>query len=262
FIQRDPNETGRPLLTALAFNGQTLSILVGGFDVQSLYGDGPNLYAAFGSNPIGNNDVLGLSWGKEDDIDDAGDEFIGHRVATIGFISEASGWALFATNAGLNIAGSLLGVDLFAAAGNILNGNGDFWDYVEVGAAVTGAGAAAWKAFKWLKAYNKISKKRKILRINRAVGKEFEELVLRTMGWPKNHRKISHAGDRRIPDVITADEVIEVKSEIRISLDQQLETIGEWARANGKKATLIVSDRNKHVADRVRMFFKVEPFGG
>ncbi|MCK6456730.1 MAG: hypothetical protein L6Q92_09405 [Phycisphaerae bacterium] len=60
FIQRDPNETGQPLLTALAFNGQTLSILVGGFDVQSLYGDGVNLYAAFGSNPIGNNDPLGL----------------------------------------------------------------------------------------------------------------------------------------------------------------------------------------------------------
>ena len=43
FIQRDPNETGMPVLAA-AMNGTALVVLIGGFDGQSLYGDGMSLY--------------------------------------------------------------------------------------------------------------------------------------------------------------------------------------------------------------------------
>lgn len=44
FLQRDPNETGMAILTALACNGEALDILLQGFNAAVLYGDGMNLY--------------------------------------------------------------------------------------------------------------------------------------------------------------------------------------------------------------------------
>ena len=51
FMQRDVNETALPILTAYAFNGETIDILLGSFKGQGLYNDGMNLYTYVCSNP-------------------------------------------------------------------------------------------------------------------------------------------------------------------------------------------------------------------
>ena len=157
FTQRDPNETALPILIALASNGEAMDSLLSGISPHDLYGDGMNLYLYVGSNPVNARDAFGLYVDAfQDDIDALIDDLIGHRVAALGFINEGSGWVLFGTNTAVSIAGSLLGVDLLQAGRNILHGQGSFWDYVEVGAAATGAGYAAWKAFKWAKRFNRL----------------------------------------------------------------------------------------------------------
>jgi hypothetical protein len=60
FIQRDPNETALPIMTALAMNGESWSIATGGLDAQALYGDGMNLYGYLSSNPVNRSDPSGL----------------------------------------------------------------------------------------------------------------------------------------------------------------------------------------------------------
>ncbi len=61
FLQRDPNETGIPIIAALVMNGEAVSILFGGFDAQGLYGDGMNLYLFAGANPVMWRDPSGLN---------------------------------------------------------------------------------------------------------------------------------------------------------------------------------------------------------
>jgi len=70
FIQRDPNETALPILTALATNAETLAVAFGPFDAQVLYANGPNLYQYEGSNPVNNRDPSGLDWDPFDEADD------------------------------------------------------------------------------------------------------------------------------------------------------------------------------------------------
>ena len=60
FIQRDVNETALPIITALAMNERAMSILMSGFNVQGLYGDGMNLYMFAGANPVNLRDPSGL----------------------------------------------------------------------------------------------------------------------------------------------------------------------------------------------------------
>jgi len=60
FTTRDPNETGMPILAALAMNGTALDVLFGGFNGQSLYGDGMNLFQYVNSNPVSRRDPSGL----------------------------------------------------------------------------------------------------------------------------------------------------------------------------------------------------------
>ena len=70
FLQKDMNAAGLPVVAALAFNAAAMDAFLDAFDAQSHYGDGLNLYAYLGSNPIGRWDPLGLDW-WDDDIDDA-----------------------------------------------------------------------------------------------------------------------------------------------------------------------------------------------
>jgi RHS repeat-associated protein len=60
FLQRDPNETGIPIIAALAMNGEAAETLFGGFDAQGLFGDGMNLYLFAGGNPVNSRDPSGL----------------------------------------------------------------------------------------------------------------------------------------------------------------------------------------------------------
>jgi RHS repeat-associated protein len=62
FLQRDPNETGLPIITALLMNGQSMSILMSGFDARGLFGDGVNLYLFAGANPVNRLDPSGMTW--------------------------------------------------------------------------------------------------------------------------------------------------------------------------------------------------------
>jgi RHS repeat-associated protein len=63
FLQRDPNETGIPIIAALAMNGEAVAILFGGFGADGLYGDGMNLYLFAGANPANRRDPSGLTAG-------------------------------------------------------------------------------------------------------------------------------------------------------------------------------------------------------
>jgi hypothetical protein len=60
FLQRDPNETGIPIITALVMNGKAMQTLMAGLDVSVLYGQGMNLYLFAGGNPINCRDPQGL----------------------------------------------------------------------------------------------------------------------------------------------------------------------------------------------------------
>jgi len=145
FTQRDPNASGLPILMAAAMNGEGLEAAAGGFDAATAYGDGMNLYQYVHSNPITGRDPMGT-----DDFDDAMNDLQGYKVGAIGFINEAMGVILIGTKNAINFAGGLLGADLFEAGKNIINGEGSFWDWLEVGLTLTGPIAkVGMKAFSW-----------------------------------------------------------------------------------------------------------------
>ncbi|MFQ5811361.1 MAG: RHS repeat domain-containing protein [Armatimonadota bacterium] len=139
FIQRDVNETALPIITAPAFNGDTLDALVGVFDGQALYADGFNLYAYLDSNPVNLTDALGLyddSW-----LDDFIDEYTGHRLYALGTINEGARWASLGLQTALDIAGALIGLDVFESVELLASGRGGFWDSMNIVlAAAPGAG--------------------------------------------------------------------------------------------------------------------------
>jgi len=175
FITRDPNATALPILTAMTMNGQVIDVLLSSFDGQALYGDGVNLYLYVGANPVTGRDPLGLSQG---DFDDLLGDLTGQRVATLGFIREASGMVLLGMHTTVNIAGGLLGVDLLKAGANILSGEGTLSDWVEVGitAATTATGTIlAYKAVKWLRRYKASRRFRKAIERHHLLPREFEK---------------------------------------------------------------------------------------
>ncbi|MBC7835812.1 MAG: hypothetical protein H7Y88_12040, partial [Phycisphaerales bacterium] len=51
FFQRDPNATAMTLLAATAHHGRGGTAISIAFDMESMYGDGMNLYEYLGSNP-------------------------------------------------------------------------------------------------------------------------------------------------------------------------------------------------------------------
>jgi|GEM_PF-4612577 len=153
FVQKDMNETALPLATALAMNGDALDVLFGAFDSAGHYGDGMNLFAYLGSNPVNGLDPSGL-----DEIDDLIDDITGQRLYALGAINEGARWASLGLQTSLDIAGSLLGVDVFQSVQVLASGRGGFWDALNiVGAVVPGSGP-----------FRAIIKARKIRRAARA----------------------------------------------------------------------------------------------
>lgn len=85
FITRDPNETGIPILTALAMNGEIAAILLRGVSGETLYGDGMSLYQYLRSNPANGRDPLGLDAGNL--ISTLGSQFINGIIDTMDSLS-------------------------------------------------------------------------------------------------------------------------------------------------------------------------------
>jgi len=132
FTTRDPNETGMPILAALAMNGTSIDVFFGGFSGQSMYGDGMNLYEYENSNPISHRDALGLY----DDFDDMISDINGNRLYMIGTINEGARVAAIGLGLALDIAmGFMPGAGIYDAVQSIKalgSGGGGFGDAMNV----------------------------------------------------------------------------------------------------------------------------------
>ena len=67
FLQRDPNETGQPVIKDLAAFGQPPCNCPNNIDIMEAYQDGANLFEYVGSSPVNYSDPGGLDW-----LDDEG----------------------------------------------------------------------------------------------------------------------------------------------------------------------------------------------
>lgn len=88
FMQRDPNGTATTLIGASAYHGRGVAALIAAFNVETMYGDGMNLYEYLGSNPWNRFDPLGLSWDPFDMVDDYMAESAGNRAAFLSSIGQ------------------------------------------------------------------------------------------------------------------------------------------------------------------------------
>jgi hypothetical protein len=96
WLSRDMNESAQPVVTALAMNGQTLGIVFGAFSALGHYGDGMNLYAYAGSNPVNRRDPLGLYYDPFEEADDIAFSIMGERAAAAASITAQVGMAFSA----------------------------------------------------------------------------------------------------------------------------------------------------------------------
>jgi hypothetical protein len=128
----DPNETGLPIVAALAMNGSVVDASFSAFDSTGLYWSGFNLYHYERSNPTHRTDALGLY----DDFDESLDELIGNRLYTLGMLNEGARVASIGLNLAMDIAVGMLpgsGIhDAFNSIALIANGQGGFWDVLNV----------------------------------------------------------------------------------------------------------------------------------
>ncbi len=155
FTTRDPNESGLLVLSALARNGNKLSLLIGAFNAQGHFGNGMNLFAR--GNPIRGRDPLGL-YDPFDEVDDWVDERIGNALYTLGELNEA---ATLGLQVSLEIASALLGLDVLESVVVLASGKGGFWDAMNIVLSVNpisrlgkATGKLA-KAYKWMRKGNK-----------------------------------------------------------------------------------------------------------
>jgi hypothetical protein len=65
------NAAALPIIEAAVRNGEAMGVLFGPFGGQDHYGSTLNPFERHGSNPVTRLDALGLSWGMDDDIDEA-----------------------------------------------------------------------------------------------------------------------------------------------------------------------------------------------
>jgi hypothetical protein len=149
------NAAALPIIEALAQNGEAMDVLLGAFDTQDHFGDGMSLYGYVASNPVRRSDPGGLEWGMEDDIDDAIPDRTGHALYALATLNEGAKWVALGLNTGLEIASSLLGLDVFESVDALASGKGGFWEALNIVMAVNPvgklgkAGGAIAKGFGW-----------------------------------------------------------------------------------------------------------------
>jgi hypothetical protein len=89
WMQRDPNATAMTLIEAVSHSGGAIGALAGLIDVESMYGDGMNLYEYLGSNPGTRWDPIGLSILSELwEAEVRGLEFLAGAIDPVGMIGE------------------------------------------------------------------------------------------------------------------------------------------------------------------------------
>jgi hypothetical protein len=120
----------------LAMNGESLDILLNAFDARGHLGNGMNLYAYEGANPVSALDALGLEWGLDDETDDLIADRTGNALYALGAINEGAKWASIGLRTALSIGRSFLPgsglYDAFKAVEVIASGKGGFWEALDI----------------------------------------------------------------------------------------------------------------------------------
>jgi len=141
-------------------NAGVIDASFGPFGPLALFGDGMNLYAAYGSNPITNRDPLGL-----DIYDDAVSDVVGNALANFGVIQTS--WLGVGARTAATMIADLVGA---TSAARIVGGDGGIGDYLSILSGLTAGvgkfaakglkslGKAIGSAFKWVARFGKASR--------------------------------------------------------------------------------------------------------
>lgn len=65
-------------------------------------------------------------------VDEFEADYVGHRLYALGSINEGASWASIGLNTALDIAGSLLGIDIFESVQVLASGRGGFWNALDI----------------------------------------------------------------------------------------------------------------------------------
>ena len=151
FLQRDPNGQALMLSSAHSMNAQT-QYAFARFTAAAQYADSMNLYGFVGNNPNTGLDPSGLF---QEDVDEFIYELRGHRVAALGYIQTGAGFVLMGMQGTLEIAGSILGIDLILAGASIIQGDAELVDYITLATTIASPAIAygAFKAYKWARKF-------------------------------------------------------------------------------------------------------------
>ena len=109
FTTRDVNETALPILALIAKNGESIDVLLKGFEQRGSYAEGMNLHNYAGSNPINRRDPIGLfGLGFSDILTGAGNNL--SRMSTAYDIADRSFEFVAGILTGIGIQQLVLGV--------------------------------------------------------------------------------------------------------------------------------------------------------
>jgi hypothetical protein len=142
-----------------------------------------NLYQYVGSNPVNRLDALGLEWGMEDEIDDLIADRTGQALYALGALNEGAKMVALGLNTALDIAGSLLGLDVFQSVAVLASGKGGFWEGMDIALAMVPGGSGA----KALGILAKAHKFRSATRTLKTMVHSVDDLLKFTARWKRGY---------------------------------------------------------------------------